>query len=218
MTTINTNNEPDLGYVFFPATHDDALGYPRFDVIMHAQPTKRHFDPISVTFSAKSYTHVEHLSIHHPWTNSPPYKVLAGRVIIRDRQRTEVEAFTFGADLQVSSDKEQTICVFTSPVPIMHLISLQSIATDFADEVEDFLAQYKARLGRDYEVRLAGIDPMQLYIACLDAIQEKLTHLPHAHTGERHHFEHWIPKEIKRLDQSGERPLLVKTLDDLFAA
>ena len=218
MTTVTTKNEPDLGYIFFPATHDDALGHPRFDVVLQTQATERHFDPLSVTFSAKSRSGVEHLSIHHPWNDSQSHKILAGRIIVLDRQKKEVEAFTFGSDLQIVSDKEQTICVFTSPVPILHLLSPQSIATDFADEVEGFLARYRARLGREYDLRVAGIDPMLLYIACLDAIQEKLTHLPHAHTGERHHFQQWIPKEIKRLDMAGKRPLLVKTLDDLFAA
>jgi len=217
MTDITTKNEPDLGYIFFPATHDDALGYPRFDVVMQAQATERHFDPLSVTFLAKSRAGVEHLSIHHPSDNSQPHKILAGRIIVRDRQKKEVEAFTFGADLQIVSSKEQTICVFTSPVPILHLISLQSIAIDFADEVEGFLARYKARLGREYEPRVADIDPMLLYIACLDAIQEKLTHLPHVQAGERHHFQQWIPKEIERLNRAGKRPFLIKTLDDLFA-
>ena len=218
MTDISIKDEPDLGYIFFPATHDNALGHPRFDVVMQAQPTERHFDPLSVALVVKSRTGSNNLSIHHPWSNECKHKVMAGRIIVRDRRRKEVEAFTFGADLQIISDKTQTVSVFTSPAPILHLISPQSVATDFADEVEGFLARHKAHLGREYEAHLAGIDPMLLYIACLDAVQEKFTQLPHAYTGERHHLQQWIPKEIKRLDLAGKRPFLVKTVDDLFAA
>ena len=214
---MNLKDEPDLGYIFFPEPYENAIGHSRFDVVMHTQPTDRHFDPINATFWTSRRDKIEHLTIHHPWHTDHPYKVMAGRIIVRDRSKKEVEAFTFGANLQISSDKNQTVCVFTSPAPILFLVSLQSIETDFSDEVEGFLARQKARYGREYKTRLATIDPMRLYIACLEAIQEKFAHLPIPHTGERHHFQQWIPEELERLKLAGKRPLLTKTIDDLFA-
>ena len=207
MDNLNLKNEPDLGYIFFPATYDDAPGHPRFDVVMHTQPTQRHFDPTNVAFWANSPTyHVEHITIHHPWRDGYRRNVLPGRLIIRDRRNKEVEAFTFGAKVQIHSNESQTICTFTSPAPILHLISTRSAATYFANEAEGFLARYKAILGLDYMERMAEIDPILLYGDCLFAIQEKLTHLPDAYTEEHHHLQQWIPKEIKRLAMEGKRP------------
>ena len=218
MDNLDLEHEPDLGYIFFPATYDDAPGHPRFDVIMHTQPTYEHFDPKTVAFWANSSTaHIEHVTVHHPWIDGYERKILAGRIIIRDRRDKEVEAFTFGGDLQICSDDSQTTCVFTSPVPILHLIATHSAATDFACEVEGFLARYHALFGAEYMERIAEIDPVLLYETCLLAIQEKFTHLPDVGTAERHHLQRWIPQEIKRLGLAGKRPFSPKTLDALFS-
>lgn len=217
MTEFNLKEEPDLGYIFFSTADDDGLGFPRFDVIMREHPTNNHFDPLSVNFWMKTNATIEHMTIHHPSRDGHQYKILPSRIIIRDRKKKEVEVFSFGADLHVSSEKERTICIFTSPVPMLHLMFPESAATHFANEVEGLLAQYKAHLGRDYEVHLARIEPTVLYATCLDAIQEKLTQLPPVHTGTRHELEQWIPGEIARLNEAGLRPTPANTLEDLFA-
>ena len=207
--------EIDPGYEFFPVDYHDAPGCPRFDVTMRPDPPGRHFAPQSVRVSVVENKKAHIHTIHHPWLGEPEYEVTPGRIVVRDKQREEIEAYTFGAQVKIISTGEKTTCTFTSPAPILDLVSDDSAATLLADEVEIMLAGYRARRDVDLEARLPLIDPNQFYAACLIELREKFTRMPHLTEPAHQQPEQWLHREAGHRQNLGLWPEVVKTLDDL---
>jgi hypothetical protein len=219
---LDFTNEPDLGFIFYPYETEHP-GHPRLDVIIHSKPTLRHYDPEKAQYHVASTAgHIEHLNIRHPWTLGTRYRVCAGRIILTDRKKKQVEAFSFGGDLQILSDTDHTVCGLLSPAPIFALFTTHDLPMWITAEVEILLAQQKAHWDpmhpHDFEAHLSKLDPFLLYTSCLQAIQERSAgHLNHELGELEHQGEHFVQTEIKRLQEKGEWPLLLPTLDQLFS-
>lgn len=215
---LDISHEPDLGYIFFPSELPHHPGHPRLDVILTKVPTERHFDPLKVQFQiVSSPNHVNHLTIHHPWTVGEKYRVAVGRIFIRDRIDKTVEAFSFGGELKIFSDQNRTICALTSPAPIFDLYTAHNLPMWLTAEAEILLAQQRA-LGllhhdAEFDTHLSSLDPLLLYASCLQALQERSWPVPDEVYGEGPHF---VEAEIKRLQKAGEWPLLVPNLAELL--
>ena len=218
---LDLSHEPDLGYIFYPYKTPDHPGHPRLDVIIPAAPTYQHFDPQKAEFHVVSPPgDIELLSMHHPWTMGKRYRVCAGRIFLTDRKTKRVEAFTFGGDLQILSDEDHTVCALVSPAPIFPLFTTHDLPMWIVAEVEILLAQQKAHWDpqhpHSFETHLAAVDPFILYASCLQALQNKAGHI---HSGVQELDRqglHFVQTEIKRLQDKGEWPLLLPTLDELF--
>lgn len=219
---FDSTHDPDLGYIFYPYKIPGHPGHSRLDVIIPAVPTYRHFDPQKIQIQVISATHSsQRLIIHHPWTMGKSYRVCAGRVLVTDRKNKRIEAFSFGGKLQISSDPDQTICVLVSEAPIFALFTPHELSVWFISEVEILLAEQKAHWDpqhpHSYEMHLATIEPFQLYVACLQALRDKLSHLPESVDELTHNGQRFVRAEIQRLQSDGTWPPQPPTLNQLFA-
>ena len=218
---LNFSNETDLGYIFHSHETPDHPGYPRLDVIIPAVPTYRHFDPQKAQFRVVSRPgEIERLKIHHPWTLNNKYQVCAGRIFITDRGAKQVEAFSFGGDLQIRSEKDRTICTLESPAPLFPLFTTHDLSMWIVAEFEILLAEQEAHWDpqhpHEFETHMAAVDPFLLYASCLQALQEKVNDL---HTGSEEldrQGMHFVQTEIKQLQEEGKWPLLLPSMDELF--
>jgi hypothetical protein len=218
---LDLSHKPDLGYFFHSHETPDHPGPPRLDVIIPETPTYQHFDPQKAQFYVVSPAgDIEHLSIHHPWTMGNRYRVYAGRIILTDRKAKRVEAFSFGGDLQILSDEDHTVCALVSAVPIFPLFTTLDLPMWIVAQFEILLAQQEAHWDSqhpyDFETHLAAVDPFLLFASCLQAIQDKANHI---HSGAEEldrQGRHFMQTKIKRLQEKGEWPLLLPTLDQLF--
>jgi hypothetical protein len=175
-------NEPDLGYVFYPLSHPGDPGHPRLDIFFRQQRSERHFDVSVVHFSV--FTAVDlidrlSVSLHHlgPFDG----RVCPGRIILESNNKT-VEAFTFGGQFQVEMRPDLTLCTIRSPVPILEIIQEETLSSMLAQEVEVLLASRRAAWAQDTDAlarRLAKLDTITLYHACLEELHKKFTLLPH---------------------------------------
>ncbi|MEZ4591286.1 MAG: hypothetical protein R3D55_09090 [Chloroflexota bacterium] len=216
---LDLTHEPDLGYIFYPSEFSHYPGHPRLDVILTTEPTERHFDPSKVQFQVISaQNHLEHLTIHHPWTGGARFRVCAGRIFITDRINKKVEAFTFGGNLQILAESDHTVCALTSPAPIFDLTVTHNLPMWLTAEVEILLAQQKAHWQPHhhdlFDAHLAQIEPFVLYTSCLQALYDKKFPAGEEAYGEGTHF---IQAEIKRLKNAGTWPLQLPSLTQLFS-
>jgi hypothetical protein len=190
-----------LGYCFHPPTAEHNLGYPQLDVVIRPTPTGEHFDPEAVTCLTATAAGSGKLRVVHPWTQDNTYRVCAGEIDIEDVRGEHVKAFTFGGELRLDSDARRTICQLTSPVPLLeHSRRDLSLEEHFIEEVLILFAERRAAQDDDvFDHRLAAADPLQLYQACLVALNEKFAHFPLADDVHRRfkHFLHDATQSLK---------------------
>ncbi|MBK8903805.1 MAG: hypothetical protein IPM53_21670 [Anaerolineaceae bacterium] len=216
---LDISHKPDLGYFFYPSQIHHYPGHPQLDVILTEKPTERHFDPTKVQFQiVASQARAEHLTVRHPWTAGEKYRVSAGRIFIVDRIDKKVEAFSFGGELRISADQKRTLCSLTSPAPIFDLCTTHSLPMWLTAEVEILWAEQKAHWQShthdSFEVQLGKIDPMVLYVSCLQTLHNK--NWP-VHEDEYGVGPHFVRDEIKRLKEAGAWPPMIPSLPELLS-
>jgi hypothetical protein len=168
----------DLGYIFHPKRYQHAPGYPRLDIVLRPEPTHRHFDPEWVEIEVVGGDgELTSLTVRHPWrSRKQRFRVRPGRFCWGDRKEEECAAFIFGGTLQIATTEADTTCVITSAAPLLYAANHSSIPMLLICEVEILLAEKRATTTQPLEVfqqRLATLDPLMLYAACLDALVEK---------------------------------------------
>jgi hypothetical protein len=89
-------------------------------------------------------------------------------------------------------------------------------ATVLSEEFISMLARRHAAWAgnpNEYEARLAKADPLQIYIASLNAIRQMCEHIPHGCNEAIHHA---TINAIQALEAKGLWPLYVHGLDELL--
>jgi hypothetical protein len=129
----------------------------------------------------------------HPWTQDTIYRVCAGEIDIEDVRHEHVKAFTFGGELCIDSDARRTVCQIISPAPLLeHARQTLSLEEHLIEEVIILFAERRAAQDDDvFDRRLAATDPLQLYRACLVALDEKFAHFP-ADNEVHRRFKHFL--------------------------
>jgi hypothetical protein len=189
-----------LGYCFHPPTAEHSLGYPQLDVVIRPTPTGAHFDPESLTCLTATANGSSKLRVVHPWTQDNTYRVCAGEIDVEDVRHEHVKAFTFGGELRIDSDARRTVCQFISPAPLLeHARHEVSLEEHLIEEVYILFAERRAVLDDDvFDRRLAAADPLQLYHACLVALDEKFAHFPTTDDVHRR-FRHFLHDALPSL-------------------
>lgn len=159
-----------------------------------------------------------HLIATHPWGEIQQYRVKVGRIILRDRRRKVVEAFSLGGILEIVPGDSFTALSLTSTAPILALLNPRSFVEYLVEELEVVMAIMRSDWqgdSLDLEVRLAQVDPADLFRASLLAIEERLRSLPHGGPRERDGL--WrIDRMIAELRAAGQLPLYVPSLSELL--
>lgn len=215
---MSTSKSIELGYRFHtPAEGKDYVRclHPQLDVVMQTEPSGQHFDPTSLQITAVVNGYTQHLTFHHPIRNSITQRLAAGRILLNDRIMKTVEGFAFGGELHGRQQNGSSLFEIRSDAPILAIASLNSPITLFVSEVEVLLGRYKAQLnqahGLAFEARLAQIEPVDLYAACVRAIQT--TAPTHLLGGPLAHLLNVLETDLAaRLGQTA----VVPTLDALF--
>ncbi len=179
MTAFQPANE-QLGYFFHTPAQANELGSPQLDVVLRPTPSGEHFDPVSFMCQTTAPTGLTKLRVTHPWEQEKSYRINAGEIIIEDARLAQVKAFTFGGSLQIDSDARRTLCRLASPAPLLeHSLHEHSLEERMIEEVYILFAQRRAAQDDDdFESKLANVDPVLLYRACLKALADKFEHFP----------------------------------------
>lgn len=217
---VNSLQPYDLGYTFYPPRYSRAPGHPRLDVVIREMPTELHFDPERVELPVVARDgSLEILTVVHPWTGVKTQRASAGRILIMDRLGKAARAFSFGGDIDIHSIDQQTICVIQSVAPILSLTIERSIEVILADEVEILLAQRRAAWANQedqYEQKLAAVDPVTLYHACLNSLRARFKSLPASGDGATQKFIHFILVESRAMEEVQHLPAQADTLEELI--
>jgi hypothetical protein len=223
-----TPDEGELGYTFHPQLYPQAPGHPQLDIVLRATPTGLHFDPKWVRLPVASANRgIELLTVRHPWQWKEHYRACEGHVSLHDHKNKVIEAFAFGGDLQIMSEEDRTTCILSSSAPIVEMLPEPltrgpSVHMMLVEEVEALIAQRRAAWDQEqapiaFDRRLAAVDPLRLYLACLGALNEKFAHFPHGAEDElTHQFIVFLHAESKALHEMGTWPLYVPPLAELL--
>lgn len=208
----------DLGYQFHRATGPSALGNHQLDINLYSHPTEHHFDPERAQFWViEPNGQVSQIRVVHPWHGQHKYRVCTGRIILWDRRDKEVEAFSLGGELEIVNADTYTSCTLTSTAPIANLTDTGEPITILTSEFEAILAQKMARWGADeaaFKKRLAEIEPRQLFVAGLLAVDRRLKHMPA--TASLGKVLRVVDQAIKIMKSRGDWPASPPALDDLL--
>jgi hypothetical protein len=200
MSDFQPANE-QLGYYFHPPQEAHAIGYSQLDVVIRPAPTGEHFDPRSLTCLTATDGGSTRLRVFHPWTHETTYRVCAGEIDLDDAREEHVKAFTFGGTLRVDSYAGRTLCQIVSPAPLLeHARQASSLPERLIEEVQILFAERRAAQDDDaFDRRLAAADPLQLYRACLVALDEKFASYPAADDARRH-FKQFLHTPLQSLE------------------
>ena len=113
--TLSKLAEMEIGYLFEKASEDLELGGHALGVNLYGQPTRQHFDPKQLILPVVDLdNHIAPMTIMHPWHNKMNYQLAAGLIEIVDRKDAKVEAFSFGGNLEITTQQALTICRLSS--------------------------------------------------------------------------------------------------------
>ncbi len=208
--------------VFYPAATPSALGHPRLDISLFAEPTGADDDLAGVEFVvATGQGEVEYLSVEHPWPWPGHYRAGADRVVMRTRHQETVEVFTWGGELVIRGDDSGTFCSLTSSAPIVDLDDMDSLEDHIATSFDAVLAGWRAQWQREdltFEAALALTEPAVLYAVALTEMEKRVHLVPVNARDDRHwRFSQAIHQAIHQAQAEGSWPKLLPTLTDLFA-
>jgi hypothetical protein len=208
----------DLGYVFYPRKNHQDIGYSRLEVALRSHPTEEHFDPEEFRLRvASEIGGIEYLHVNHPWAGEELYRACVGHVLLRDRKNKTISSYTYGGDLRIEANKDQTTCVLASPAPILRMKGDISIPSLTVVETDILLAKIAAESSQMvFEERLPMVDPLMLYGASLVSIDSKFLEFEHKEFSHILNFIQFIRREKEKLQESGELPVPIPELVDIF--
>ena len=139
------------------------------------------------------------------------------RVVLEDRHGKKQEAFTFGGDLTVKSQEQQTICTLVSNAPIFDASAASPLNKLFIDEVEIILAKQRAKFSKhtDFEEILCKADPFTLYLACLYQMIPELEQYPHQDDTHRD-LLNYLHTQVERLEAARMLTIPAVKLEKIF--
>lgn len=215
---VGAMSKPDLGYVFFP--DQSCLGDGPLEVILRAEPTRAHFDPEKVHVIVSAQRGVQALDIHHPWRLANSYQLCAGHIRISDRYQKRINVFSFGGQVRITAVADHTTCQFTSPAPFLELTDGCPTTLLLANEIDILLAKQRARLNPrtagDFDAKLITVEPLQLYLCCLNTIQSIFAQDRHFSDATWQHLKHELNLEMTRLQRENNWPSNIPTLAELI--
>jgi hypothetical protein len=211
-----------FGYHFYPAEPPNSIGHPRLDIFIHSKPTHEHFDAEEVSLTVvQARESCENISVTHPWSFQPDYRVYPGMITLRDRLRQTVSAFTFGGSLHIRSEENMTACEITSPVPILSFHIPETLDFILAQEVEILLAELRARWINHpdlLESHLSQSTPLALYATCLEVLRRKFESQLLVQDELIQSFYHFLVNESQSLSENSGASTRDPNLDELFAS
>ncbi len=218
MTQETERNLPKIGYLYHYPRLDHPTEHFRLDIHVTSEPTGLHFDVLRVLIPTKTDTEtIKLLKVTHPWPYEKSAGVAPGKIIMEDRVGKKEEAFTFGGQLTISNQDEQTSCILVSSAPILEISEAAPVHMHLAEEVEMILAEMQAKYSdhKEYEQQLCKLDSLRLYSACLNTLLVKYENFPQK-TERLNRLLRFLKSEKVRLQEAGLAGYPHLRIDDLF--
>ncbi len=212
------------GYVFAASKYQPSLGHERLDVYLSSQPLPRSFDAKKARFLVFRQGSIKELLVVHPWISFDGEQVIQvcpGRFKLSEYDEDVHYGFTWGGRLAISKENELTHCVLTSSAPILNLeVRPPAPGSMVASESEVLLAERQAACGlneNEFAERLAGIEPLALFVSMLASIDRQHKEIPVAARGSDYlTLEHNLHMMKKILEQAGDWPGSVPLIDEII--
>lgn len=218
MKTEADSKLPKIGYLYHYPTLDHPSDKFRLDIFISSTPTEKHFDVLRVTLPVTNQNGaIEYLKIVHPWLHDKIFRLCAGVVIMEDRKGKKEEAFTFGGELKILSEEDQTQCFLVSSAPILEISGAVPLNELYIEKLEIILAEQHAAHGPDrgFESNLCAAAPDSLYLACIRELRNKLKQSHHKNEME-YQLLYFLETEEHRLFAAGMAQKPAVTLEDIF--
>ncbi len=210
----------NYGYIYHPPVHTGEIGAPRLDIYLRSAPSGLHFDPEIVSFPiVNEHGDPQKLDVYHPWEYDLEYRLTAGRLVMADRRDKHFDAFIFGGDLRISSGVTETLCVVTSPAPILNLAPPLNAADFLATESEILLAERRAyweTQPEEFDRRLATAEPLELFHAILEALRAKFKQFPPTENEILRQFVHYLNEESRTIHDFHNLSILARPLEEIL--
>jgi hypothetical protein len=210
-----------FGYFFHPSHYRPPLGYEALEVYPARSDAGRFFDTAAALFPVNNGEKTTQVEIAHPFAQSPQrYQVVLGRYYLLAHNGDMVEGMTLGGVLEVEAYPDYTRCLLTSPAPIFEIEESGGLVATLEVEIETELARLRAEWrGSDaaFDCRLASPDPLTLFAASLNMLDDYLHNHPQAITPDEVLAERAaVHQAIRTLQDAGQWPKPVPTLRDLM--
>lgn len=136
---------------------------------------------------------------------------------MEDWKGKKEEAFSFGGQLDIVAQKDQTICKLISAAPILEISQAGPIPSLFIEQLEILLAELRARYVKsaEYETQLCQVDPCQFYLGCLDTLVKKIDRLQHKDENHQR-LMYYLHSQKHRLHKAGLVDESVLSLEEIF--
>ena len=209
----------ELGYRFLPAADHQAQGHPCLEVNLYASPTGQHFDPHQLCLPVFELSQgIQNLTLVHP-AEAAEYQVCIGRITLLDFVKKEVEAFSFGGQLEVQNLPGHTFCRLNSSAPIFDTGRFAEDEALLVSEYEAALAIFRARAqqeGLDFDEQVASLDPKMIFIALSASIDNNLRAMPAStHSESYWALRHTLRAALRFITPDGELPTYPR-MEDLL--
>ena len=163
------------GYHPLAKPHPGSPGHTGLLVAIRKEPTDKHFDPQTLHLRLRDEyggAGWKTLSWLSPLEGSG--HVCPGTVTLKDRSGRQIEFFTFGGSLEMTSGPGEMAYSLRSPAPVLELTAHEETVPDqLAAEAEELLARIEVKWGTDekgFNRQLAEVDPLQFYLSALASI------------------------------------------------
>ena len=210
----------DMGFIFYPRDDPQSIGYSRLDVTLRSRPTEKHFDPEEFRLRVASEGGgIEYLYVNHPWVGEEQYRVCVGHLAFRDRKNKFINAYTFGGDLRIETNKDKNKCVLVSSAPCFRFEGTNTISNLIAQETDILLAKIAPEIRSDnmnYEQKISSIEPLLLYGAFLVSIESLYRDFEYPKHDYILNLMHFIKHEKDRLKVTGALLFPIPELVDLL--
>lgn len=210
-----------FGYFMHPSRYDPPLGYAGMDVYLAKSNPDRFFDTSAALFPVNNGEKTTQLEIVHPFPPAPQrYQSVLGRFYLLAHNGDMVEGVSLGGVLEVETYPDYTHCLLTSPACIFDIEESGGLVATLETEIEAELARLRAEWqGSDaaFDCRLASLDPLILFAASLDMLNDYLHNHPQAITPDEVLAERTaVHQAIRTLQRAGQWPQPVPSLRELM--
>jgi hypothetical protein len=209
-----------FGFYLHPSRYSPPLGYAALEAYPAASHPDRYFDTKAALFSVCDGDRTTQVEILYPCPQAPQrYRVGFGRYFLLAHNGDMVEGVSVGGALEVESLPGCTCCRLTSPAPIFAIEESGGLVAALETEVEAELARLRAEWkGADaaFDCRLANIDPLVLFAACLHLLDDYLhNHLQPFPSDQVLVERTAVQQAIRTLQRAGQWPQPLPSLRDL---
>lgn len=209
------------GFYMHPSRYDPPLGHAAMDVYLAESHPDRFFDAQAALFPVTNGDKVTHVQVFHPAPQAPQsYQVICGRFFLIAHDGDIVEGMTLGGLLEIETSADYTHCRLTSPAPIFDIEESGGLVATLEAEIEAELAKLRpAWKGSDaaFDGRLASLDPLILFAASLNLLDDYLHNHPQAISPDEVLIERTaIHRAIRTLQAAGQWPRPVPSLRELM--